>query len=197
MTRAQRQNGSQTRRRVVTRALSLTANSGAQAATIGALATGLGMSKSGVFALFGSKEALDLAVVEAAADHFARAVAAPAEAAPRGVARLAALVEGWLGEAEAASPALGVLAPTRPGAPPELRDRLRAWSDEWRAALATELAAARRDGELGPATDAAQAAFEIDALLAAAARDASAGDPAACHAARRAIEIRLQMLAAG
>ena len=178
------------------RALTLTATGGAQTATIGALADGLGMSKSGVFALFGSKHALELAVVEAAAERFGRAVVVPAQTAPRGVARLAALVEGWLGEAEAASPALAVLAPPRAGASPDVRDRLRTWRGGWRAALAAEVAEARRAGELGPGADGPQAAFEIDALLAAAARDAGDGDPTAGRAARRAIEIRLQLLAA-
>lgn len=188
-------NGESTRRLVIARALTLTAAGGAQAATIGALADGLGMSKSGVFALFGSKEALDLAVVDAAVERFTRAVVVPAETAPRGVARLAALVEGWLGEAEAGSPALATLAPPRPGALPDVRDRLQAWRDGWRMTLTSETAEARRAGELGPGADAVQAAFEIDALLALAARDA-ASDPSVGRAARRGIEIRLQLLAA-
>lgn len=174
----------------------LTASGGAPAATIGALADGLSMSKSGVFALFGSKDALDVAVVEAAAEGFTRAVVAPAETAPRGVARLAALVEGWLGEVEAASPTLAVLASPRPGAAPDVRDHLRAWRDQWRATLAAEVDEARRAGELGVGADGAQAAFEIDALLALAARDVRDGHPSAARAARRAIEIRLQLLAA-
>jgi len=190
-----RRNGTSTRKLVVARALALTANGGPYAATIGTLAEALEMSKSGVFALFGSKDALDLAVVDAAEERFARAVVSPADAAPRGVARLAAFVEGWLDEVEAASPALAVLEPGRPGAPPPMRERLRAWRDAWRATLAAEVTEARRTGELSPGTNAAQAAFEIDALLAAAARDGAAGVPAA-GAARRAIEIRLRQLAA-
>lgn len=180
---------------MVARALELTAEGGPSAATIGTLAEALGMSKSGVFALFGSKEALDLAVVEAATERFARAVLSPAEAAPRGVARLAALVEGWLGEVEAASPALAVLEPGRPGAPAAMRERLHAWRAAWRAAIAAEVSDARRTGELTSGTDAAQTAFEIDALLAAASRDGAGGVPSA-GVARRAIEIRLQQLAA-
>jgi len=173
----------------------LTASGGPAAATIGTLADALGMSKSGVFALFGSKEVLDLAVVEAAAEQFARAVVSPANAAPRGVARLAALVEGWLGEVEAGSPAPAVLEPGRPGAPPPMRDRLGAWRETWRGILAAEVIEARRAGELSPGADAVQAAFEMEALLAAAARDGVAGVSSA-GAARRAVEIRLQQLAA-
>jgi len=195
MVRNTLKSGISTRKLVVARALALTADGGSSAATIGTLAEALGMSKSGVFALFGSKEALDLAVVEAAAEQFARAVLSPAEAAPRGVARLAAFVEGWLGEVDAASPALAVLEPGHPGAPPVMRERLRIWRDAWRGAIATEVDEARRAGELSPGTDATQAAFEIEALLGAAARDGAAG-VASAAAARRAIEIRLQQLAA-
>ena len=73
---------------------------------------------------------------------------------------------------------------------------MRAWRAGWRQTLAADVADARRSGELAPATDAAQVAFEIEALLDAAAREAAGGDTAA-RAARRAIEIRLQQLAAG
>lgn len=190
-----RQNGAASRRLVLTRALELAAVGGLQAATIGTLADALGMSKSGVFALFGSKDALDAAVVDAAAGLFTRGVAAPAGAAPPGVARLAARVEGWLDASAAASPALAVLGldPRALSAP--ARERLLAWRAEWRQTLGADVAEARRNGELAPATDAAQVAFEIEALLDAAARDA-VGAGAAARAARRGIEIRLQQLAA-
>lgn len=193
--RQSRQHGAASRRSILARAIEMTAASGPQAATIGALATRLGMSKSGVFAHFGSKEALDVAVIEASAERFAQAVQAPAESAPPGVARLAALVEGWLGEIQVASPALAVLLPDRPGAPPAARERRRQWRLDWRAALTAEIAGARQSGELGPTTDAALATFEIEALLMAAA-NAIDGPPAAITAARRAIENRLQLLAA-
>jgi AcrR family transcriptional regulator len=194
--RVPRQNGAASRRLVVTRALELAAERGLQAATIGALASARGMSKSGVFALFGSKEALDAAVVDTAATLFTRAVVTPADAAPPGVARLAARVEGWLEAVATGSPALAVLGLDPRSANGPARDRVRAWRAGWRQTLAADVAAARRSGELAPATDTALVAFEIEALLDAAAREAAGGDTAA-RAARRAIEIRLQQLAAG
>ncbi len=197
MQRSTRQNGATSRRLVLTRALDLAATGGLTAASIGALADTLGMSKSGVFALFGSKDALDAAVVEAAMAQFTRTVVAPADAAPPGVARLAARVEGWLAAVAAGSPALAVLGLDVRGASGPARDRLRAWRAGWRDTLAEDVTMARRGGELAAATDAAQAAFEIEALLDAAARDAAGDGDAAAGAARRAIEIRLQQLAAG
>lgn len=197
MQRSTRQNGATSRRLVLTRALDLAATGGLAAASIGALADTLGMSKSGVFALFGSKDALDAAVVEAAVAQFTRTVVAPADAAPPGVARLAARVEGWLAAVAAGSPALAVLGLDVRGASGPARDRLRAWRAGWRDTLAEDVTMARRGGELAAATDAAQAAFEIEALLDAAARGAAGDGDAAAGAARRAIEIRLQQLAAG
>ena len=64
------------------------------------LATDLGISKSGVQALFGSKENLQLAAVEVARETFLAEVVGPASAAPRGLARLRALVESWISYAE-------------------------------------------------------------------------------------------------
>lgn len=189
-----RQNGVASRRLVLARALELAAGGGLQAATIGTLAAGLGMSKSGVFALFGSKEALDAAVVDAAANLFSRAVAAPAGAAPPGVARLAARVEGWLDATAAANPALAVLGLDPRVASGPARERLLAWRTEWRQTLDADVTTARRNGELAPTTDAGQVAFEIEALLDAAARDTAGGGTTA-GAARRGIENRLQQLA--
>ena len=197
MTRQPRQNGTTSRRLVLTRALDLAAAGGLQAATIGALADALGMSKSGVFALFGSKDALDAAVVDAAASLFSRAVVTPAEAAPPGVARLAARVEGWLDAVAASHPALAVLGLDPRGLSESARDRLRAWRTAWRQTLGADITEARRGGELATATDAAQVGFEIEALLDAAARGGADDHRAAALAARRAIEIRLRQLAAG
>lgn len=192
-----RSSGEASRRAILARALALSAEVGPEGLTIGMLASALGMSKSGVFAPFGSKEALDIAVVDAAADEFTRAVTAPAHAAPAGVARLAALVEGWLAEAEAGSPTLVVLGLSRPGAAAPVRERLGAWRGLWQSTLAAEVTEARAARELAAGTDAGQTAFEIEALLAAAAHAVETGRSGAVAAARRAIEIRLQQLAAG
>ncbi len=191
-----RRSGTASRKAILSRALALSAERGPGGVSIGVLAHALGMSKSGVFAHFGSKDALDLAVVDAAADAFTRAVMTPAQTAPPGVARLAALVEGWLGEVRTGSDSLTVLGHPHRGAAEAVRSGLDAWRARWRKALAAEVAAARQSGELGPAADPAHTAFEIHALLSAAASDAEAGARGADAAAGRAIEIRLQQLAA-
>lgn len=155
------------------------------------------MSKAGVFAAFGSKDALDLAIVEAAAERLGRDVVAPADLAPEGVARLAAMVEGWLADVDTGRPAIRVLTERLPPAPAELRARLRAWRDSWQSTLARHVGDAARLGELPAGADTAQVAFEIDALMTAALRGSETADPAAIAMARRAVEARLRRLASG
>lgn len=65
--------------------------------TIGGLATALDMSKSGLYAHFGSKEKLQLDILDFTADHFTRAVILPALQQPAGQPRLRTLIERWMG----------------------------------------------------------------------------------------------------
>lgn len=174
----------------------MTAANGRSAASVGGIAARLGLSKSGVFALFGSKDALDLAVIDAARASFARDVETAAESAPRGVARLSALVEGWLSEAGAQTPPLAVLRQCEPGPSRPAQAAAQAWHRAWRQRLQGEVAAAVALGELAAATDPVQAAFEIDALLVAAAHGAATGERSAIAAGRRGVENRLRQLAA-
>jgi AcrR family transcriptional regulator len=153
------------------------------------------MSKAGVFAHFGSKSTLDLAIVDAAAERLGRDVLGPAEQAPPGVARLAALVEGWLGDVAAGRPAPRVLTEPAPLDRSDLRDRLRAWRESWHGTIALHVTDAIRQGELAADTQPAQAAFEIDALLLGALRGVDAGDAGAPAAARRGVEALLRRLA--
>lgn len=168
---ALRQNGQRSRQAIVEHGLSLTAEGGRQRASIGALASALGMSKSAVHAHFGSKGALDAALVASAADRFEQAVLRPAAAAPPGLARLAALCEAFL--TVAAQPG----APLTPGhrafgrgMPAAAETRLRAWSVTWRQALDAAARDAVSRGEFAPGADAAQVAFDLAALLDGAAR---------------------------
>lgn len=89
--------GEQTQERIVERALQLASRDGLEGLTIGSLAADLGLSKSGLFAHFQSKEGLQVAVMEAAAVRFSERVVRPALAVRRGVARMQSLFEGWLG----------------------------------------------------------------------------------------------------
>src|SRR4051812_1048654 len=88
--------GERTRRAILETASALASQHGLDSLSMGGLADATGMSKSGLFAHFGSKEELQLATVEYAADVFTREVIDPARAAPRGVARLWALCDGFL-----------------------------------------------------------------------------------------------------
>ena len=89
-----------TREAILQQALALASQVGISGLTIGSLAAASGLSKSGLFAHFGSKEALQLAVVLAAQAQFVAETVQPALALPRGMARLTALFEGWIGRLE-------------------------------------------------------------------------------------------------
>src|SRR3954453_13981664 len=88
--------GPQTRAAILERAVDLASVEGLEGLTIGRLATELQMSKSGLFAHFGSKEELQLATIDAARRRFVDHVVRPSRDLPRGRARLEALLEDWL-----------------------------------------------------------------------------------------------------
>lgn len=88
--------GEVTRVTILDRALDLASMRGLESLTIGTLAEDLGMSKSGLFAHFGAKAELQLAVLRRAAERFVAAVATPALKRPRGEPRARALFDGWL-----------------------------------------------------------------------------------------------------
>ncbi|NUP50501.1 MAG: TetR/AcrR family transcriptional regulator [Catenulispora sp.] len=88
--------GEQTRKAVLEAAVDVAASGGLASLTIGSLAERTGLSKSGLFAHFKSKEALQMQVLEAAAEAFVADVIRPALAAPRGEKRITALFENWL-----------------------------------------------------------------------------------------------------
>ncbi len=88
--------GNTTRARIVETALRAASVEGLEGISLGKVAGDIGMSKSGLFAHFDSKEALQVDVIEAAAEKFAAVVVAPALSAPRGEPRLRALFEHWL-----------------------------------------------------------------------------------------------------
>jgi AcrR family transcriptional regulator len=91
-----RSQGNQTRQAVLAVALKIAAREGLASLTIGRLAKELKMSKSGLFAHFNSKQALELATVEKAEEVFALAVLRPAQTSNRGIERLWNLCDLWL-----------------------------------------------------------------------------------------------------
>jgi AcrR family transcriptional regulator len=88
--------GTVTRDRIIATALRAASVEGIEGITLGKIATDMGMSKSGLFAHFDSKEELQLDVIAAAVAKFTDVVVRPALAAPRGEARVRALFERWL-----------------------------------------------------------------------------------------------------
>jgi len=88
--------GTQTRERILDAALGVASREGLEGLTIGILADALSMSKSGVFAHFGSREELQIAVIDEYARRFMEAVFLPAIRLPRGLPRLKAMFENWL-----------------------------------------------------------------------------------------------------
>src|SRR5512140_581658 len=132
--------GAQTREAILDHGLRLASELGLEGLTIGRLAEALELSKSGLFAHFGSKEALQVAVLDRAGERFAEVVVRPALAAPRGEARLRALFERWLAwPREVALPGGCIFVQAaselddRPGA---ARDRLAALEREWLETIA-------------------------------------------------------------
>lgn len=89
--------GEQTRNAILDAALAQASESGFESLTIGSLAERTGLSKSGLFAHFGSREDLQVAAIEAAARRFTETVFLPALKAPRGLPRIRALFRNWLG----------------------------------------------------------------------------------------------------
>ncbi|MBV6700623.1 TetR/AcrR family transcriptional regulator [Kitasatospora aureofaciens] len=161
--------GEETRRAVLRRAVEIASVEGLDALSIGRLATDLGLSKSGVFAGFGSKEELQLATVRAARRIFADAVVAPVADTPPGLARARALCESWLAYSRARVFPGGCFFfevnaefDARPGA---VRDALAACAREWHGLVQDALAEARAAGSLRPDTDPADLAFTLIAVL--------------------------------
>jgi AcrR family transcriptional regulator len=151
------------------RAVDLASVGGLEGLSIGALAADTDRSKGGVVALFGTKEQLQLATVEAAREIFIERVIAPALAVQGGRARLDALLGGWLDYSEsrvfaggcffaAAAMELG----SRPG---PVRDAVAAAMADWHETVRHVIQRAMDAGELTSTTDAAQLAFEVTAIL--------------------------------
>jgi AcrR family transcriptional regulator len=194
------QQGEGTRRRILDLAMAVASKQGLGALSIGELAKKLRISKSGLFAHFGSKEELQIATVEAAEQVFEAKVVKPAGEAPGGLPRLRALLENHIGYLEAAVfpggcffSAASAEFDDQPGRVRDhLADRMRAWRDY----LRRQVRVAQESGELDGSTDAAQLVFELDALV----REANfahrlLGDPNAFEQARAGIRKRLSAVA--
>jgi len=193
--------GDQTRRAVLRRAVDIASVEGLDRLSIGRLATDLQISKSGVFALFGSKEDLQLATVRAAGKIYTEQVIEPGLAVPPGLDRVRQLCEAWLQYSQGRTFPGGCFFfavssefDSRPG---RVRDAVADASRAWRKILVRAVEDARQLGHIKPGTDSEQCAFELIALL-----ELSNGlsllqdDPTAYDRARSAIRERLAAAAA-
>jgi AcrR family transcriptional regulator len=193
--RKRRSDGERSRNAILGEAVRLAAIEGIEGLSISRLATAVGMSKSGLFAHFGSKEELQLATIDRASAFFQEQVIDPAAAAPTAAERLRELVERYLHWVEASSPGGCFFASlvsemdTHPGA---VRDRAVQFLDDWLGLLESSVREAQADGALDPGEDSAQLAFELEAFLFLAnAQFVASGGSKPLERARAALERRL------
>jgi AcrR family transcriptional regulator len=161
--------GERTREAILLHALRLATQVGFEGLTIGRLADELKLSKSGLFAHFGSKEALQVKVLELASRRFVDEVVRPALAAPRGVRRVRALFERWL--AWETSPSLPGGCPFTAAAtelddrPGPARDYVVQSQRDWLETIANTARTAVQEGELSAGLDCEQFAYELQAIM--------------------------------
>jgi AcrR family transcriptional regulator len=189
--------GEQTRGLILNEAVALASQVGLEGLSIGVLARRLGLSKSGLFAHFGSKEDLQLQVLKQAQTLFLEQVLSPAQKEPSGLPRLEALFSNWIASVQSSDRFSGsglLLAASieyddRPGA---VRDALVAGQRELRGALAKAIRLAIEEGHLEPDTDPWQLTFDLFGIVLAAHHDSRLlGDPRALDRARAAFGRRI------
>ncbi len=158
-----------TRREILQVAVDVASAEGLEGLSIGRLAAELRMSKTGIFAHFGSKQKLQLATVEAAKQIFLERVVQPALEKPRGISRLEAMLESWVGYVEKVVfrggcffAAASAEFDSRPGV---VRDQIATLTKSWLVALQDEIAFAQSRNEIQASVVAQQLAFELHAYV--------------------------------
>jgi AcrR family transcriptional regulator len=192
--------GDRTRKAILEAAVHIASAEGLEGLTIGRLAQELSMSKSGLFAHFGSKEDLQVATVEAARGIFIHEVIHPAFEATEGLVRLWKLCDIWLSHVQKGVfrggcffAAAAAEFDSRPG---PVRDRIAEIMKEWLSTLSNTIVTAQKAGQLVKSVDAAQLAFEFNSLeLGANWAFQLYGDASAFKRAREAMRDRLMQQA--
>ncbi|MGC5341490.1 TetR/AcrR family transcriptional regulator [Streptomyces sp. DT24] len=192
--------GNQTRQLILGRAVQVASVEGLEGLSLGRLATELKLSKSGVFALFGSKEELQLATVRAAVAIYVDHVLRPTRRAPAGLGRVWHMCESWIEYSRKRVFPGGCFFystiaefDSRPG---QVHDALAATQTGWVTFVEETIEEARAKGEMAADTDVSQLAFEIIALLELAnAESVLHSNYGAYQKAGRAILARLRALA--
>jgi AcrR family transcriptional regulator len=196
--RRTRSDGERSRAAILAAAGKLATVDGLDGLTIGRLADHIGMSKSGLYAHFGSKQELQLSTIGYAEEVFSFEVLLPAQQAEPGLARLEAYCEHFISHLQRGVYPGGCFFTsvitefdTRPGA---VRDRTAAYVAEWLGHLRAEVVAAQDQGELDPETDPDQLVFEIEAALNLAnTLWVLSEDPGVFERTRRAIDTRIDL----
>jgi AcrR family transcriptional regulator len=156
------------RKAILERSVQMASRDGLEGLTIGALAAGLGVPKSSVHALFGSKEELQLATLAAARAILIERVVTPALASHAGLPRLEATGEAWCdylaADVFSGGCFLCAASAEMDGRPGALRDAVAAVMLEWIAVLEANIAVAITAGELRAELDPAAIAFRLNAL---------------------------------
>lgn len=193
------QKGQQTRAVILEAALGLASHVGLEGLSIGALAEVTGMSKSGVFAHFGSREELQISVIREYHARFEEEVFFPALSKPRGLPRLREMFECWLRRVsiEVDSGCIYISGAVefddRPGI---VRDALVSMVQTWHQAMERAIRMAVEEGHLGPTTDPLQMLFEIHGFILALHHDARfLRSPGALDRARNGFERLLSHVA--
>jgi AcrR family transcriptional regulator len=161
--------GTATRDRILDQALKDASIQGLEGLSLGQLADEVGMSKSGLFAHFGSKEELQKQVLNAAAAKFGEIVVQPALSAPRGVPRVRAMFEGWLRwERDTSVPGGCVF--THASAelddkPGPVRDTLADWQRQWKEMLSRAASITVEEKQFRKGLDTRQFAFQMFAIV--------------------------------
>ncbi len=157
--------GERTRAAILDEGVRIVSQAGLDGLTIGTLADATGMSKSGLFAHFGSRDELLLAVLARGQGRFTEVVIKPAMDHPRGVPRLRAMFVNWLDWTESADlpggcPMIGGAAEydDRPG---PVRDALASGQRAWIETLKRAIVQGVEQGQLAPGTDPEQVSFEM------------------------------------
>ncbi len=190
--------GERTRHAILDAAAALATEEGLEPLSIGRLAEATGMSKSGLFAHFGSKESLQLHVLEHSTERFVDEVIRPAVKAPRGVPRVRDLFERWL-EWDSAEGGCPLVAATfelddQPG---PVREHLVRIQRDWADTLATVFTSGIGEGHFRPDADPRQFAQDIlGVMLSYHMSSRLLSDRSAADRARRALDVLLTNAAA-
>jgi AcrR family transcriptional regulator len=192
-----RSDGERSRQAILRGATELATIKGLEGLSLGTLATHIGMSKSGLYAHFGSKQELQLATIDAAEEIFDREVAQPGLAAGDPLDQVVGLSDAFLSYVERRVfpggcffAAAAAEFDAREGGP--VRARIQRFHTEWLAIVVELLRKAQAHGEIAANADPEQIAFEIDSLLLGAnAAFLLFEDGAALERARRAVSDRL------